>query len=172
MRTGPVRVGQKAKQCVYSIPCDCSRCYISETSRPLEVCTKEHKYNLAQGLLEKSKLAQHAFEEVHKICWNEEKVLQIELNTTYRKYEESTQMSLLDLPISQPSLDISPIWITVITAEVKKLQLRQVYIEEENLFFLCWYHERYVFSPVMISVMMVLWCKASYMWSFNNVMFP
>jgi hypothetical protein len=33
----------------------CSRCYISETSRPFEVCIKEHKYNLTQGLLEKSK---------------------------------------------------------------------------------------------------------------------
>jgi hypothetical protein len=33
------------KQCVYNIPCDCHRCYIGETSRPLEVCIKEHKYN-------------------------------------------------------------------------------------------------------------------------------
>jgi hypothetical protein len=31
-------------------------------------------------------------------------------------------MSLLDHPISQPSLDIAPTW----TPEVKKLQLRQV----------------------------------------------
>jgi hypothetical protein len=35
-------------------------------------------------------------------------------------------MSLLDHPISEPSLDISPIWTSVITAEVKKLQLRAV----------------------------------------------
>jgi hypothetical protein len=35
-------------------------------------------------------------------------------------------MSLLDHPISQPSFDISPIWTTVITAEVKRLQRRQV----------------------------------------------
>jgi hypothetical protein len=61
----------------------------SETSRPLEVCIKEHKYNLTQGLLEKSKLAQHAYEEGHKICLNEAQVLQIEPNTTYRKYKES-----------------------------------------------------------------------------------
>jgi hypothetical protein len=47
-------------------------------------------------------------------------------------------MSLLDHPISQPSLDISPIWTPVITAEVKKLELRPVQIEWENLyFFLC-----------------------------------
>jgi hypothetical protein len=52
-------------------------------------------------------------------CWKEAKVLQIELNTTYRKHKESAHMSLVDHPISQPSLDISPIWIRVIAAEVK-----------------------------------------------------
>jgi hypothetical protein len=48
---------------------------------------------MTQGLLEKSKLAQHAYEEGHIICWNEEKVLQIQPNTTYRKYKKSAHMS-------------------------------------------------------------------------------
>jgi hypothetical protein len=34
--------------------------------------------NLTQDLLEKSELAEHAYEEKHKICWKEAKVLQIE----------------------------------------------------------------------------------------------
>jgi hypothetical protein len=97
MRTGPVRDAQQPKRCVYSIPCDCGRCYIGETSRSLEVRIKEH---LTQGLLEKSKLAQHAYGEGHKICWKEAKVLQIEPNTTYRKYKESAHMSLIDHPIN------------------------------------------------------------------------
>jgi hypothetical protein len=125
-KTGPVRDVRQTKQCVYSIPCDCGRCYVGETCRPLEVCIKEHKYNLIQGLLEISKLAQHAYEEGHKICWNEAKVLQIEPNNTYRKYKESAHMFLVDRPIIQSSLDVSPIWTPVITAEVKELQLRQV----------------------------------------------
>jgi predicted GIY-YIG superfamily endonuclease len=123
MKTGPVRDAQEMKQCVYNIPCDCGRCYIGKTRRPLEVHIKEHKYNLTQGLLEKSQVAQYAYEEGHKICWNEAKVLHIEPNTTYRKYKESFHMSLLDHPISQPSLGISPIWAPVITAEVKRIQL-------------------------------------------------
>jgi hypothetical protein len=65
--TGQVKDGQQTKQCVYSIPRDYGRCYIGETSRPLEEHMKEHKYNLTQGLLEKSKLGQHAYEEGHKI---------------------------------------------------------------------------------------------------------
>jgi hypothetical protein len=119
MKTRPVRDAQETMQCVYSIPFDCGRCYIGEISRPLEVRIKEHIYNLTQRLLEKSKLAQHAYEEGHKICWNEAKVLQIEPNIIYRKYKESAHMSLIDHPISQPSLDISPIWTPVIIAEVK-----------------------------------------------------
>jgi hypothetical protein len=78
-------------------------------------------------MLEKSKLAQHAHAEGHKICLNEEKVLQVEPNTTYRKYyEECAHMSLENHPIRQPSLDISRIWTSVITAEVRKLQLSPV----------------------------------------------
>jgi predicted GIY-YIG superfamily endonuclease len=55
MKTGPVRDAQQTKQGVYNIPCDCGRYYIGETSRPLEVRIKEHKYDLTQCLLEKSK---------------------------------------------------------------------------------------------------------------------
>jgi hypothetical protein len=50
-------------------------------------------------------------------------------------------MSLIDNPNSKPSLDISPIWATVMAAEVRNLQLRQVYIEWKILclflLFLC-----------------------------------
>jgi hypothetical protein len=77
--------------------------------------------------LEKSKLAQHAYEEGHRICWKEAKVLQTEPNTTYRKHKKSAHIALEDHPISQPSLDISPIWTPIIiAAEVRKLQLRPV----------------------------------------------
>jgi hypothetical protein len=92
----------------------------------LEVRIKEHKYNLTQGLFEKSKLAQHAYEESHKIGWKEAKVVQIEPNTTYRKSKESAHMSVADYPIGQPSLDNSPIWTPIIAAEVRKLPPRSV----------------------------------------------
>jgi hypothetical protein len=109
MKTGSVRDAQQRKKCVYIIPCDGGRCYIGEISRHLEIRMKEHKYNQAQGLLEISKLAQHEYEEGHKIFWKEAKVLQIEPYTSYRKYKTSAPMSLVDHPISHPSLAISPI---------------------------------------------------------------
>jgi hypothetical protein len=126
MKTGWVTDAQQKKQSVYSIHCDCGSRYIGETSRLLEGHIKEHKYNLTQGLLEKSKLAQHAYEGGHEIGWKEAKGLQTQPNTTHREYKESAHMCLIDHPISQPSLDVSHIWTPVIAAEVRKLQLRPV----------------------------------------------
>jgi hypothetical protein len=62
---------------------------------------------------------------ISRKCWKEAEVLQIELNTTYRKYKESAHMSLAAHPFSHPSLDISPIWTPIMEAEVRKLQFRQ-----------------------------------------------
>jgi hypothetical protein len=39
------------------------------------------------------------------------RILEIESNSKYRKYKESAHMACSANPISQPSLDISPIWI-------------------------------------------------------------
>jgi hypothetical protein len=77
-------------------------------------------------MFEKSKLAQHAYENGHKICLKVASVLQIEANTTYRKCRESAPMTLIEHAISEPSWDISPSWTSFITAEVRKLQLRPV----------------------------------------------
>jgi hypothetical protein len=74
VKTGLVRDAQERKQHVCNIPCDCVRCYIGEKNRHLEVCIKEKKHNLTKGLFEKSKLAQHAYKEGHKMCWKEMKV--------------------------------------------------------------------------------------------------
>jgi hypothetical protein len=41
---------------------------IGKTGKPLEVNVKEHRYNLKQGLLEKSKSAQCAYQEGGQIC--------------------------------------------------------------------------------------------------------
>jgi hypothetical protein len=69
------------------------------------------------------------------VCWKEAKVLQIEPNTTHRKYKESAHMSLVDHPISQPNLDIFLIWTPIISAEVRQLQLRPVQIMWESCVF-------------------------------------
>jgi hypothetical protein len=47
----------------------------------------------------KSKLAQHAYEEGHKVGW----ILEIESNTIWRNYKESAHTACFTNPISQPS---------------------------------------------------------------------
>jgi predicted GIY-YIG superfamily endonuclease len=114
MRKTPKRDPQQTTR-VYNIPCECGRRYIGETSRPLTVRLREHKHNLKEGYLGKSKLAQPAFEEGDNVEWDEAEILEIENNNRYRKYKQSAHMACLFNPISQPSLDISPIWIPIVS---------------------------------------------------------
>jgi hypothetical protein len=121
---------------------------------------------MKQGLLEKSKLSQLAYEG-HRICWKEAKVLQTEPNTTYRKYKESAHMSLVYHLIRQPSLDVSPVWTLVITAEAKRNYYSvQCRLNGKIVFFVLVPYGEFV-SPVVTSILLVLWCKASYVESLS-----
>jgi hypothetical protein len=56
--------------------------------------------------------------------WDEARILETESNSRYRKYKELAHMACLTNPISQSSLDISPIWIRLTSNEVSKWQER------------------------------------------------
>jgi hypothetical protein len=86
----------------------------------------DHLIEKREGLLEKSKLAQHAYEEHHKVIWDQARVLEVESNNRFRKYKESAHMACSTNPISQPSLDISPIWIPLISDEVTKSKRKSI----------------------------------------------
>jgi hypothetical protein len=124
MRTRPMSDLQLTAHSIYNISCKCGRSHVGETGRPLSVRIGEHKLNLKNGLLDKSKLAQHAFEEGHQISYNEAKILQVEVNSRQRKYKESAHMACMENPISQPSLEF-PIWIPLVKEEVNTLQRRR-----------------------------------------------
>jgi hypothetical protein len=82
--------------------------YIGETGRPLAVRLCE----------DESKLTRYTYDEGHGIGWDEARVFEIESNSRYRKYKESAHMTCLTNPISQPSVDVAPIWISLISHEV------------------------------------------------------
>jgi hypothetical protein len=79
-----------------------------------------------EALLEKSKLAQHAYEEGHNVSWDEATILEVESNSRYKKYKESAHMACLTNPNSQPSLGSSPIWFLLSSNEVSNIQRRSV----------------------------------------------
>jgi hypothetical protein len=105
MRPRPVNDPQLTAHWIHNIPCEYGRNYVGETGRPLSVRIREHKLNLHNGLLDKSKLARHAFQEDQQISWNEANILQIEVNCRQKKYKESAYMACMENPISQPSLE-------------------------------------------------------------------
>jgi hypothetical protein len=102
MKTRSKRDALQTSQCIYSIPCECGRSYIGETGRPIAVRLREHRRNLQEDLLVKSKLVQHAYEEGQRVGWDDARVLEIESNSRYRKYKELAQYCVLNQP-DQPT---------------------------------------------------------------------
>jgi hypothetical protein len=94
---------------------------VADMGRLLAMRLHEHRHNLREGLLEKSKLAQYAYEEGCRIGWDEARILEIESNNRYRKYMELDHMAYLINLISQPSLEISSIWILLISNDVRNM---------------------------------------------------
>jgi hypothetical protein len=105
-KTRSDREPQQMAWCIYSIPSECGRSYIGERGRPLAVWLHEH--NLKEGFLEKSKLAQHAYEEGHRIGWDNARILEIESNSRYRKYKESAHMACLTIGSANTVCTIIP----------------------------------------------------------------
>jgi hypothetical protein len=93
-----------------------------QNGRPLALQLYEHRHNLKDGLLEKSKLAPHAYKGGHRVGWDEARILEIQSNRRYRKYKEWAHMVCLTDLISQPSLYIAPIYIPLISNEVSNSQ--------------------------------------------------
>ena len=65
----------KQSNVVYRIPCSCGQVYIGETKRRLETRLKEHRDACERGMMEKSAVAEHAWEHHHPIHWEETTVL-------------------------------------------------------------------------------------------------
>ena len=65
----------KQSNVVYRIPCSCGQVYIGETKRRLETRLKEHRDACERGMMEKSAVAEHAWENHHPIDWEETTVL-------------------------------------------------------------------------------------------------
>jgi hypothetical protein len=65
-----------------------SVCVLNRWTGFLKFTLREHRHNLKEGLLEKSKLPQYTYEEGHRVDWDEARILEIESNSRYRKYKE------------------------------------------------------------------------------------
>ena len=94
--------------------------YIGETFRPLQTRINEHKQNTTNGKIDKSKGAEHSWEQKHRFQWDKASIVSKEENSRIMKLKESTFIHCTDQAISQPSIAISPIWLPIIRPEIKK----------------------------------------------------
>jgi hypothetical protein len=83
---------------------------------------RERRHNLIEGLLEKSELAKHAYQEGRRVAWDEARTLEIESNSGYRKYKQSDHVACLTNPTSHPRLVISTIWISLFSNKFSNSQ--------------------------------------------------
>ncbi len=78
---------------IYVVNCTCGSMYIGETGRDLSVRLKEHKDSTRLGHIDKSAIANHAWEYIsdsnHKIQWEDAKIIVSEGRYTQRKLMEA-----------------------------------------------------------------------------------
>jgi hypothetical protein len=114
----------KEKDLIYKIPCECGAKYIGETGRPLDIRVSEHQRSWLKLDREREKegdeaatsslLASHAVEHIHQVNWEEVTILSKESNIRKRKIHEAAVMHIKDNVISQPSIDIPPLWHSIL----------------------------------------------------------
>jgi hypothetical protein len=86
MKTRPETSTTDGAGALCSIPSECGRSYIGETGRPPVYWVPKHRRNVKKGILEKSKLAGHAYERGHRIMLDIATILGIGSNRKNRKY--------------------------------------------------------------------------------------
>jgi hypothetical protein len=87
------------------------------------------------GSFRKIKISPTSLWRGHRVGLDDTRILEVESNSKCRKYKESAHMASLINRISQPSLDISPIWISLISNEVSNSQRRSVWRDKIFLSF-------------------------------------
>jgi hypothetical protein len=121
------------KEIVYSSPCMCSKSYIGETGRTLEIRLNEHKNSIRKGEIT-SKLVEHALNEDHIFEWDKASVLARESKWKARKVHEAALIYMGgDQVVSAPSMDIDPIWRQVMDDYNKIFKPLAVNISNINL---------------------------------------
>ena len=103
--------------------CEYGKRYVGETCRPLKTRVNEHQRNTTNGEIDKSKIAEHSWEQKNRFQWDKASIISKEENSRIRKLKQSAFIHCTDHVISQPSIDISPIWLPIIRPEINKKKL-------------------------------------------------
>jgi len=119
----PIPAGKKSGV-VYEVPCSCGKVYIGETKRQLETRMKEHHAAARLGHLEKSAVAEHAWQEGHTINWSGVRILDEASRNSVLLIKEAMHIRLRSTDGTfnrDTGLDIPQCWVHAI----KNLQSRR-----------------------------------------------
>ena len=64
--------------------------------------------------------------------WKEASIIHREPHFYKRKLIEASYIKLADQPISQPSVEIRPLWLPLIKDELKRKEIKHVEIEDKT----------------------------------------
>ena len=98
---------------IYKISCDCGEHYIGETKRTLDTRVKEHLTACKYVRFKRSAVAEHAWQDGHRIDWEGVKMLDVASN-----YEERLVKEAVYIHLSTPGVrmnrdkgkEISRVW--------------------------------------------------------------
>ena len=86
--------------------------------------------------MEKSKIAQHCWSENHRMLWDEAHIIHREEHYLKRKLIEASYIKLADRPISQPSVEVRPLWLSILKKKLcnkkSKVSTSNIPIKESN----------------------------------------
>jgi len=109
-RVKPKNEEQASKNVVYKIPCSYGKSYFGQTSRAVKIRLKEHMKKVNKKEVYGSKICDHVLDTGHKMKWDDTTLLYKEPNWRKRNIVEAIFMGMAQDPLSQPSVEISPVY--------------------------------------------------------------
>ena len=117
---------EKRSKVVYQIPCSCGKKYIGETVRRLETRMKEHRDACQKGALEKSALAEHAWENHHPIKWEEATVIDQARTNKELLLKEAIHIRLQHPHLNRDGgLELPGCWVAALKGTAARVDRRQ-----------------------------------------------
>jgi hypothetical protein len=125
----PINKQLETKNVVYEVPCSCNKSYIGQTSRPVNVRINEHRKKVNSREIYGSKISERVVETNREIKWEDSRILLKEPNWRMINLVESLFIAANKDTLSQPSIDISPVYLDIVRDELKTIQERAMKVD-------------------------------------------